>query len=126
MTISRELMLSIFSLDSYNRGYSVGMLVEGSGIGSASIASDEYTAAQQASSFYATAYTWNGETIISYRGTRFDGLAGPDMSAILNGWTLSLGAANASKEFGTVAISGPDRAEGALSRLSRDSHLFRL
>ena len=48
--------------------------------------------------FYAIAYNWNGETIISYRGTNFDPggsvedfLDSPLLKDAWNGWTLALG-----------------------------------
>ncbi|MGA2046004.1 MAG: hypothetical protein ABSG83_21900 [Roseiarcus sp.] len=65
-------------------------------IGGATILSDDDTdpaqaASFQAASFYAIAYTWNGQTIISYRGTRFDGDYGPNGQDLLDGWTVSAG-----------------------------------
>jgi hypothetical protein len=79
-----DLMLAILALDAYNRGDNPGMNFNGNSdtrgtlIGGATILSDDDTdpaqaASFQAASFYAIAYTWNGQTIISYRGTRFDG-----------------------------------------------------
>ena len=68
----RDVFLSLLALDSYNRGYgqNVGGLAAAGGIGNATIqlqsnitdGSDEVAAG-----FYAIAYEWNGETIISYR-----------------------------------------------------------
>ena len=68
--------------------------------------------AARAASFYATAYNWHGETIISYRGTRFDGRAGPDEQDFLQGWTLSAGFDNAkqpqlAKDFYTNVTQQP-------------------
>ena len=97
MATNSDLFLSILALDSYNRGYSVGLDVTGSTIGNASITSQEFTLEQKAVSFYATAYEWRDETIISYRGTRFDGALGPDFGDVLHGWTLSAGYAAASQ-----------------------------
>lgn len=73
--MNRDLFLAILSIDSYNRGYNVGVtgLTVGGAIGSATILTDASTeldpAAAQAAGFYAIAYEWNGETVISYRGT---------------------------------------------------------
>ena len=73
MATSRDLLLSILALDSYNRGYAVGINVTGNQIGTALITRDsEPIAGSQAVSFYATAYNLGGETIISYRGTTFE------------------------------------------------------
>ncbi|WNM62097.1 calcium-binding protein [Candidatus Nitrospira neomarina] len=70
MAISSELMYAILAMDSYNRGYNPGILLSGSNIGTATIGSDELLpAGSQEAGFYAVAYKWNGETVISYRGT---------------------------------------------------------
>jgi hypothetical protein len=76
MTISNDLFLSILSLDSYNHGYGAG--IEGLGgehtqIGTATIKKSSSqlldAGADVAAGFYAISYTWNGTTVISYRGT---------------------------------------------------------
>ena len=74
--MNRDVFLSLLALDSYNRGYgqNVGGLPSTGKIGQATIKrqsniaqnSDEVNAG-----FYAIAYEWNGETIISNRGTNF-------------------------------------------------------
>jgi fermentation-respiration switch protein FrsA (DUF1100 family) len=85
-----DLFLAILSLDSYNRGYGVGMAdVSGNQLGTATITSQGFTETQKAAGFYATAYSWNGHTVISYRGTSFVG--SPDPSDVIQGWTLSAG-----------------------------------
>ena len=78
MPISNELFLSILAMDAYNCGYNatVGEALTGlpgNQIGNATICRDiNLPEGSQSASFYAQAYTWNGRTIISYRGT--DGL----------------------------------------------------
>ncbi len=78
MTISRELMLAILSMDSYNRGYGVGVegLDEEGQIGNATIIPTPSQTGWQAAGFYAIAYDMTGvagfaagERVISYRGT---------------------------------------------------------
>jgi len=77
MTISPELFMAILSMDSYNRGYDAGIsgLSESGGLGNATITttlsdvSETFEADAAAAGFYAVAYQWNGETVISYRGT---------------------------------------------------------
>ena len=80
MTISKELFLAIFSMDSYNRGDGAGISdgdandPDGLGglqsqIGNATVINQNISPEAQAAGFYAIAYEWNGETIISYRGT---------------------------------------------------------
>lgn len=82
MTISKDLLLSILSLDAYNRGYHSGInglsTASGTQIGMVTISDDKGDLDAQAAGFYAISYTLNaavgdmaaGETIISYRGTR--------------------------------------------------------
>lgn len=71
MTIDRNLFLSILALDSYNRGSNpedLGLVLsEDKGIGLATVLSPISNVPGK--SFYAVAYEWNGETILSYRGT---------------------------------------------------------
>jgi hypothetical protein len=83
MTISKDLFLSILSLDAYNRGYNPGIAGlydapgAGTGIGTASIVDVDLPTGAQDASFYAAAYTIGsgvtgiaaGTTVISYRGT---------------------------------------------------------
>jgi hypothetical protein len=88
MTISKDLYLSILSMDAYSRGYHTGLDDLGDAsdgsvhIGLADVSFNITDAgifnAAEASSFYAIAYTMggnsttgiaNGTTIISYRGT---------------------------------------------------------
>ena len=76
MTLSNDLFLAILSMDSYNRGYDAGITGlggEGARIGAATIAKDAEQLLSaweaQAAGVYAVAYQWNGETVISYRGT---------------------------------------------------------
>ena len=75
MVTSPELMHAILAMDAYNRGYNPGIELEGTSIGTANILprevftrDPEYLDWQDAG-FYAVAYQWNGDTIISYRGT---------------------------------------------------------
>ncbi len=76
MATSTELMYAILAMDSYNRGYNPAIdgLSDaiGAQIGNAMISnrsSSDANSPAVASGFYAVAYEWNGETIISYRGT---------------------------------------------------------
>ena len=95
MTVSKDLLLSILSMDAYNRGYNPGIsgLNDTSNgsvkVGNATVsfnlqdAGTVFSAAAQAASFYAISYTIDeavagiapdtgiapGTTVISYRGT---------------------------------------------------------
>lgn len=74
------LMKAILAMDSYNRGYAQGVNVTGSQIGNATVKQDSLVFGTQivngqtvrndaTQSFYAIAYDYNGEKVISYRGT---------------------------------------------------------
>jgi hypothetical protein len=90
MSISKDLFMSILSMDAYNRGYGAGidpdgdgngLGVEGRSIGNATILDIDLPTTSQNEGFYAVAYTLeeavgegtdqiaDGTTIISYRGT---------------------------------------------------------
>ena len=89
----RDLMLSIFALDAYNRGYAEGTTVDSQGLGTATKIGE---LANSNIGFYGIAYDWNGETVISYRGTDNFGTGdytsnGTGASDISTGWTIALG-----------------------------------
>ncbi|KUO51367.1 MAG: hypothetical protein APF82_11020 [Sphingomonadales bacterium BRH_c42] len=92
--MDREVFLSLLALDSYNRGYNaaVGDLDESGSIGTATIRPFEPDEQDgwQAAGFYAVAYEWNGETVISYRGTN-------DLLDPFTGWTIGAGFDGASQ-----------------------------
>ena len=85
MPISPDLMLAILSMDSYNRGYGAGLAdgihVDANGndidgldeagaqIGNATVLNIPLPRGAVAAGFHAVAYSWNGQTVISYRGT---------------------------------------------------------
>ena len=84
MTMSKDLFLSILSMDAYNRGYIPGITglsdANGTRIGTATIkdaSTSVVDSTEVAASFYAISYTIGagvdgitpGTTVISYRGT---------------------------------------------------------
>ena len=106
-TISPELFLAILSMDAYNRGYDAGIgdgqnVVDGvdsdglgrvgSQIGNATDVQDaqDIEGIAEVAGFYAVAYQWNGETVISYCGTDNANLRASG-SDFWNGWTLGAG-----------------------------------
>jgi hypothetical protein len=92
-----DLFLSILALDSYNRGYNAGTNVTGEQVGTAQITSQGFSDDWQNIGFYATAYSFGGETIISYRGTDNFGAHGDftangsGASDIFTGWSIAFG-----------------------------------
>ena len=101
MTISNELFLAILSMDSYNRGYGAGIeglsQAPGTQIGTATIGgnaeTDLLSGAAQSAGFYALSYSWNGQTVISYRGTDKIGALGGGNGAsdFWRGWITGAG-----------------------------------
>ncbi|MCO6185441.1 hypothetical protein [Rhizobium sp. L1K21] len=107
MSISPELMMAILSMDSYNRGYNAGIedeVLDGAGtadgLGEAGIIGNARILARpnnidvadwKGAGFYAVAYAWNGQTIISYRGTDNPTLELSRTNDILSGWTTGAG-----------------------------------
>ncbi len=102
MPISKELMLAILAMDAYNRGYNSGIVgpngnaQTGLGltgqIGLATVQANSSNldmpgnvGRDQAASFFAISYSWNGQTVISYRGTD------EKFYDALNGYGLVLG-----------------------------------
>ena len=73
-----KLFNAILAMDSYNRGYNAGITFDalsdeiGTKIGSATIYDTLGSTLAESVGFYAIAYSYNGETIISYRGTNDD------------------------------------------------------
>ena len=98
MTISNDLMLSILAMDSYNRGYYPGVAglsaSAGTGIGLATILDSELPAGSVGVGFYALSYTWQGQTVIFYRGTdNVDPfIMGAGSSDLWRGWITGAGA----------------------------------
>ncbi len=101
-----KLMHAILSMDAYNRGYGANLNLTTSTLGTASIIKDSFvlknpdgSRADQPVGFYAIAYNYKGQPVISYRGT--DDVLGSD-SDITNGWVLGGGDQNATQ--GNMAI----------------------
>lgn len=99
MTVNRDLFLAMLSMDSYNRGYGFGIKGLSDGyLGLATIENDSFILSNSSNEridisagFYAIAYNWNGETIISYRGTDNNlGNIG-EASDIATGYDLGVG-----------------------------------
>jgi hypothetical protein len=97
MSVSNELFLSLLAMDSYNRGYTPGMTDlssdPGTRIGNAVILANDLPSGSEAAGFYALSYTWNGQTVISYRGTDNVGFlgGGDGASDFWRGWINGAG-----------------------------------
>jgi hypothetical protein len=91
--MNTDVFLSILAMDSYNRGYNPGVLglsdANGTQLGTATIqshSSDEPTSIEFEAGFYALAYNWNGQTVISFRGTD-PSTAQQAIADLANGWS---------------------------------------
>ena len=105
--VTNTLMQAILAMDSYNQGYNAGLDHGQEQIGLATVntdSTDEFSdpnappgtvSPDQTAGFYAVAYNYNGQTVISYRGT--DNLSlFPDTESgaggdIWTGWGVGLG-----------------------------------
>ena len=69
--MDRDLLLAILAMDAYNRGYGAGIkdLLEEGRLGNARLLAAPTREGWEDAGFYAIAYEYNGEKIISYRGT---------------------------------------------------------
>ncbi len=81
MSILPELMYAILAMDAYNQGYKPGIAHDETQIGTATKTTDSTLVFKDPNAdpndltpdevvdFYAAAYSYNGQTVISYRGT---------------------------------------------------------
>lgn len=104
--MNREVLLSLLALDAYNRGYGQNVLLNpsdstvsqneaGRQLGNATILNVDLPQGSQEVGFYAISYEWNGETIISYRGTNFpsslEGFIDFLNQNFIGGWSIFTG-----------------------------------
>ncbi len=118
-----KLFKAILSMDAYNRGYDRGIklptVLNTTQIGNATIVSQidiPEGGAAQSIGFYALAYNYNGEKIISYRGTDdvdgfMDMIPLPYNKDVYHGW--SLGSGNIESEQAHMAINFYKEVAGA-------------
>ncbi|MBN9219437.1 MAG: hypothetical protein J0I79_15950 [Mesorhizobium sp.] len=108
-------------MDAYNREYGANLNLSGSGIGTAIVKEHEQiriTPSEysdwQAAGFYAAAYDWNGETVISYRGTNADTLS-KFVADAWNGYLVGAGRPFQEQAFLAAdffqAVTGTDNAD---------------
>lgn len=100
--LNPELFKAILAMDSYNRGYDASIQLTGSQVGNASIKTDSQILGttvvdgqtvdrHETIGFYALAYDYDGETVISYRGTDYPEDDTFPARDIEHGWTLGGG-----------------------------------
>lgn len=87
-----DFLLAILAMDSYDREYDEGIVVEGDKIGSATFKNHKHSDISeiiytdwQSAGFYAAAYELPGETVMSFRGT-------DSPIDVLTGWPVGAGA----------------------------------
>ena len=112
-----EVFKAILSLDSYNRGYDAGVDLPDTDhqIGSALILDDSLQllgTSTKTAGFYASSYLWNGEKVISYRGTDNYNPFALD-SDLWNGWLAGAGFNQASQA--QLAIKYYEQVAGVTS-----------
>jgi hypothetical protein len=102
--MNADVFRAILAMDSYNRRYGQGVnglsAVPGTQLGAATVLDDSILrlgAESAETGFYASAYSWNGKTVISYRGTNPEFgdtvtsfLNSPGLKDIWSGWRLGL------------------------------------
>lgn len=102
----KDLLLAILAMDSYNRDYGAGIAGLGgigSTIGSATLSTDSTQTLgidpTKATGFYASAYTWGNDTVISYRGTDHNIVSpwGSEGSDMWNGYGSAIGYGNSAQ-----------------------------
>lgn len=106
MAISNELMLAILAMDAYNRDYGAGLVLGGTQIGTATLASNSSvlvdaggSRVDQPASFFAQAYTLaDGRTVISYRGTD------DPFTDVVNGYGIGAGQPTVAATQGQMAV----------------------
>lgn len=134
-----DLFLAILSMDAYNRGYNHGIegLGElGSGIGNATIITDSETTPATSDTgdllnFYAAAYNYNGETIISYRGTDNPAILDIGTGDFWTGWLFGTGVTagtqlELARDIYEVSDWWCGTVNGFLARVARSNHIFGL
>lgn len=96
--MDEDLFLALLALDSYNRGTGAGLagLPSTGGFGSATLLAAALPPGAEAAGFVATVYSWNGKTVISYRGTDTSS-TGATWADIWSGWTAGAGFATSAQ-----------------------------
>ena len=90
-----ELFKAILALDAYSRGYDKAIRITGNDtqLGTAQFVGQSSIAANSPeidAGFYAIAYNYDGQTIISYRGTSTSS-GGATLTDVVNGWPMGGG-----------------------------------
>lgn len=134
--MNSNLFKAILSMDSYNRSYGAGIELDGNQIGDAVIVFDSEDLGFKLDSsgapildeednpirkdvsagFYAIAYSYAGETVISYRGTdQFPKLFDPNTwtPEVNKGWAIGAGYTADDAEQGQLAIEFYQQLAGA-------------
>lgn len=98
MSVSNELYYAVLAMDAYNRinrdDDPQALAVPGTAVGFATLRAADVRNqpdGYQNVGFFATAYDLNGEVVISYRGTDFQGGIDELAADVFNGWIASFG-----------------------------------
>ena len=123
MTDSTALMMAILSMDAYNRGDDKGITIPGPNFDAPMTGTATFMESleDQPTAFYAAAYRLaDGNVVISYRGTRFDGI--PNTQDVFYGWTLSLGFSSASQAQQALNFYDYIKAKNPLAQIITTGH----
>ena len=117
MALSDQLFKAILAMDVYNRGYGGSLEISSNNLGNATLGQDSSILVDpnngarrdEPISFFAQSYTWNGKTVISYRGTDnaiVDASTGFGLGAGSSGSPQSLMAAEFYRAINGGSIAG--------------------
>ena len=125
MTVSNTLMQAILSMDSYNQGYGKGIDHGELQIGTAAVNAlpngfDDSD--WEDAGFYAVAYNYDGETVISYRGTNFEPFSELRLD-IAHGWASGGGDFRAEQvELATQFLASVNGTVNDLGKITLTGH----
>lgn len=96
MLLDADVFRALLAMDAYNRGVDAGISISGDKLGTADIGinastDDAFKERALASGFSAQAYTWNGKTVIAYRGTNGVMYSNTWWTDVFNGWNMGFG-----------------------------------
>jgi hypothetical protein len=124
MSVSKELLLAILSMDAYNQGYGAGLQHGQTQIGTATFQNIPNPTGAEFAGFYAAAYDTSYGKVISYRGTSTDTI-GATATDIFNGWITGAGFASTQSDMAKAFytdVTGQSITAGAAANTILTGH----